>query len=250
MQKVPSIKELRAVASKQSTNGFLNPMCDFLAFYPAKLFLYLPLNPVQITVLWVVIKIITALLLLFGGYWLTLVSLFVFQLASILDGVDGIVARYRKEYSYNGILFDYFGHYFCNSLLLLCLAWGTYGDTGALGIAIVGGIAAFSYLLAKAITFNPSCWTSGAEQRREVEQILYTQGFSVKSQGKGFMALAGDFFLLDNPLNALFWGVLLGFPGITLAIYAVLLTGEVPRRMIIQYGRIRKYEQKKKEVPG
>ena len=248
MPEVPSIKDLRKIASKKSTNGFLNPMCDFLAFYPAKVFLYLPLNPVQITVLWVVIKIVTALLLVRGGYWFTLISLSIFQLASILDGVDGIVARYRKDYSYNGVLLDYFGHYFCNSLLLVCLALGTFWETGKVTVFVAGGVAAFFYLLAKAVTFNPTCWMSGPEQRKEVEHILYSTGFSVKAQEKGFLAMAGDFFLLDNPLNFMFWGVLLGQNEITLWVYAVLLAIEAGRRMIVQYLRIRKWEKGKKST--
>ena len=126
MEKIPPIKELRKLAGKKSTAGFLNPMCDFLAFYPAKIFLYLPFNPVQITFIWILIKIITALLMVKGNYLITIIALFIFQLSSILDGVDGIVARYRKDYSFNGIYTDYIGHYLCNSLLLICLAIGTY----------------------------------------------------------------------------------------------------------------------------
>ena len=180
MSVVPSIKELRAVASKKSTAGFLNPLCDFLAFYPAKLFLYLPFNPVQITVIWIVIKIVTALLMVSGNYLVTVIALFIFQLASILDGVDGIVARYRKDYSYNGIYFDYIGHYLCNSLLLICLALGTYKHTGNAYALLAGAIAVFVFLLSKAITMN-GIWVNNVEMRREMEDIVYGQKFSMKS---------------------------------------------------------------------
>src|SRR3989344_1393595 len=145
MEKIPPIKELRKLAGKKSTAGFLNPMCDFLAFYPAKVFLYLPFNPVQITVIWILIKIITALLMTSGNVMLTIISLFIFQLASILDGVDGIVARYRKDYSYNGIYLDYIGHYLCNSLLLICLALGTYNYSGSSYALLAGAIAVFVF---------------------------------------------------------------------------------------------------------
>lgn len=242
MGSVPSITELRAVASKKSTNGFLNPMCDFLAFYPAKLFLYLPLNPVQITMIWILLKLLMLPFLLLGSYWYTLIALTIFQLASILDGVDGIVARYRKDYSYNGILLDYLGHYLCNSLLLICLALGAYWKTDNNWTLIAGLIGAFFYLLAKAITFNPAAWTSKEEQRREVERILYAKSFSVKGQEKGAMALIGDFFVLDNPLNAMFWGVLLHQPEVTLWVYAILLAIEAGRRLMVQYLRIKKDE--------
>jgi phosphatidylglycerophosphate synthase len=245
MPKIPSIRELKKSSSKKSTNGFLNPMCDFLAFYPAKLFLYLPLNPVQITVLWILIKIAMALLILKGGYVLTIIALTIFQLASILDGVDGIVCRFRKDYSYNGIYIDYIGHYMCNSLLLICLGLGNYFITKNVFILIASAIGAFSFLLAKSITINLE-WFKTTEQRKEIEEIVYSKGFSLKSQKKGFLALASDFLLIDNPFNLMFWGFLIGLPSITLWVYAIALTLELFRRMFIQYNRIHKAEIKNK----
>jgi phosphatidylglycerophosphate synthase len=251
-RKVPPIKELRKIASKQSTKGFLNPMCDWLAFYPAKIFLYLPFNPTQITVIWIMIKIFTALLLVKGDYLLTVIALTIFQLASILDGVDGIVFRMRKVHSYNAIYFDYIGHYLCNSLLLICLAIGIYQNTNDPFIIVIGGVAVFSYLLSKAITVN-GIWVSNLEMRKEFESIIYEGQFSLKSQQNKVIAWAVDFFLMDNPLNFMFWGVLLGYVSInfwtyTLWIYAGLLTVELLRRMAVQYLRIKRYEKKKREA--
>ena len=247
MQKIPSNKELRQTVSKQSTKGFLNPLCDFLAFYPAKIFLYLPFNPVQITVIWILIKIVTALLMTTGNYLLTIIALTVFQLASILDGVDGIVARYRKDYSYNGIYLDYVGHYFCNSLLLICLAIGTYQSTGKALILLVSALGVFSYLLSKAITMN-GIWVSNLEMRKEMETIVYGEQFSMKSQQNRIVAWIVDFFLMDNPLNFMFWGVLFGYAELTLWVYALILTLELLRRLALQYWRIRKHELGKKKI--
>src|SRR3989338_916984 len=247
MQKIPSIKELRQTVSKQSTKGFLNPLCDFLAFYPAKILLYLPFNPVQITVICILIKIVTALLMTTGNYLLTIIALTVFQLASILDGVDGIVARYRKDYSYNGIYLDYVGHYFCNSLLLICLAIGTYQSTGKALILLVSALGVFSYLLSKAITMN-GIWVSNLEMRKEMETIVYGEQFSMKSQQNRIVAWIVDFFLMDNPLNFMFWGVLFGYAELTLWVYALILTLELLRRLALQYWRIRKHELGKKKI--
>ncbi len=238
MTKAPSIKQLRKAASKQSTNGFLNPMCDYLAFYPAKLFLYLPISPVQITILWIMIKILMAMLLIKGGYLLTLSALVIFQLASILDGVDGIVARFRKDYSYNGIYLDYVGHYLCNSLLLLGLAAGIYRQTGNITAIIAAAIAVFFFLFSKAITIN-LIWLKTAEMRLDVERMVYADGFSLKSQKRGFLSLFADFLLLDNPLNLMFWGILFNLPLLTLWAYTIFLTLEAFRRMALQYYRIR-----------
>lgn len=247
MKKIPSIKELRQTASKKSTNGFLNPMCDYLAFYPAKLFLYLPFNPVQITVIWILIKIVMALLLIKGGYLLTVVALTIFQLASILDGVDGIVARYRKDYSYNGIYLDYIGHYLCNSLLLICLGLGTYLTNDNIFALFAGLMGAFFYLLAKSITVNPSAWLSNPEMREKMQEMVYAKELGLKNRQKGFLALMADFLLMDNPLNLMFWGIILGFPGTTLWVYALALFIEALRRMFVQYYRIYAAEKEEKE---
>ncbi len=244
MEKIPPIKELRKLAGKKSTAGFLNPMCDFLAFYPAKLFLYFPFNPVQITFIWIFIKIVTALLLIKGDYLLTVIALFIFQSASILDGVDGIVARYRKDYSFNGIYTDYVGHYLCNSLLLICLAIGTYRQSNDPITLIAGAVAVFSFLLSKAITVN-GLWLNNLELRKEMQTVVYGEQFSLKSQQNKVVACAADFLLMDNPLNLMFWGVLLGFPVYTLWAYAAALTLELVRRMFLQYWRIRKYEKQR-----
>lgn len=243
MGKIPKIKELRKKYGKISTNGFLNPMCDFLAFYPAKIFLYLPLTPNQITVLWIVIKLIMLAFIAQGGYWNTIIALFVFQLASIIDGVDGIVARYRKHYSLNGLYIDYIGHYLCNSLLLIALAFGVYNKTGSFIVFVPASIAAFSFLLAKAITVNLA-WFGNLDQRKEVNRIIYTENVSLKSQKKGILAIVSDFFLMDNPLNFMFWGVLFNLPSITLWVYAVLLFSELLRKGFLQFWKIYKDENR------
>ncbi len=251
MGQIPSVKELRQIASKKSTAGFLNPMCDWLAFYPAKIFLYLPFNPTQITIIWIIIKVITALLMTTGNFLLTVIALAIFQLASILDGVDGIIFRVRKKHSYNAIYTDYLGHYLCNSLLLLCLAVGTYLNTGEAISFLAGGIAAYSFLLSKAITMN-GIWVSNLEMRKEMESIVYGEQFSMKSQQNRIIAWITDFFLMDNPLNFMFWGVLAGyfFPNawlFTLWVYAFILTLELGRRLFLQYWRIRTFEQNKEQ---
>ncbi|HLD00833.1 MAG TPA: CDP-alcohol phosphatidyltransferase family protein [Candidatus Nanoarchaeia archaeon] len=246
MKKVASIKELKQQAGKKSYSGFLNPMCDFLSFYPAKLFLYLPFNPVQITVIWILIKVVMAALLIEGGYWLTVSALLIFQLASILDGVDGIVARYRKDYSYNGIYLDYIGHYLCNSVLLIGLAIGDYNHTGSVSVFYAATIGVFSYLFSKSITVNPSMWVGKPEQRLEMEQMVYSKNLALKRQKPGFWAMVYDFFLMDNPFNFMFWGVVFGFTEITLWIYGIALFLEALRRVAVQYLRINKAERSKK----
>jgi phosphatidylglycerophosphate synthase len=236
MKKIPSIKELRKEFGKKGTNGFINPACDFLAFYPAKIFLLFPFTPNQITIMWVLLKVVMALFMLSGNYIITVIALLIFQLASIIDGVDGIVARYRKHYSLNGQYLDYIGHYLANSVLLICLAIGTYKNTLDTSILIITAIGVFSFLLGKALTIQLS-WYNGPA-RKKIDKIIYTNNLSIKNQGKGMMSIIGDFLLMDNPLNLMFWGVLLGYPTLTLTIYSIMLFLDMIRKLFLQFIKI------------
>ncbi len=234
-------------------SGIILPACDYLGYYAAKPFLYLPLTPNQITVLWIIIKLAAATVMLLGNYWATIIALFLFQIASILDGVDGIIARYRKHFSLNGIYLDYIGHYVCNSALFLCLAGGLYRNDANPYYLLAASIGVLSMLLSKALTLNPA-WYSKPEQRQEVERLLHREHFSiiqdqkagaVKSFKAKITVLFFDLVRIDNPLNLMFWGIAWGFPGLTLWSYAILLFLEMARRLGLQFWGIHRQEHQR-----
>ncbi len=243
MEKIPSIKELRSICKTKRT-GFYVPAIDYLAFFPGKIFLYLPFTPNQITLIWIFIKIIAALFLITGDYWVTLIALIIFQLATVLDVVDGIVARYRNKFSLNGLYIDYFGHYFCNSLLMLTLGIGTYVQTGKLYYITLSAIAVFSLLFSKALTINLA-WYNKPSQRKEVDDILYKQNLSLKDEKNLLILTMFDFLRLDHPLNLMFFLVLLGYQEFMIWIYMVFLSLEMFRKLFLQYNRIYKHEKLK-----
>jgi hypothetical protein len=130
---------------------------------------------------------------------------------------------------------------------LICLGIGTYRSAGNPGVLLASAIGVFAFLLAKAITINVM-WLSNPEQRRELETIVYGKNFSLKGQKKGVLALVADFLVMDNPLNLMFWGVLFGYPALTLWIYAGALTAELGRRLVLQFWRIKKHELARKKA--
>ena len=208
MQKQPTVKELRQLIPRKKAEGFILPTCDYLAFYATKPFLYLPLTPNQITVLWIILKMAMVLLIMKGDYLVTVIALLIFQLASIIDGVDGNIARYRKHFSLNGIYLDYVGHYVCNSLLLVSLAIGLYNSTSSIRSFIPAGIGVVTMLLTKAITINLGWYK--AEQRELVEKIVPIQEISIMGEQKAgerkgvinfIKVIVFDFLRLDNPFN-------------------------------------------------
>ncbi len=262
-QKIPSIKELRELAKRpHQASGLILPVCDYLSYIFAKPFLFLPLTPNQITVLWIVIKLIAASFLISGDYGASLLALFIFQVASIIDGVDGIIARYRKHFSLNGIYLDYLGHYLCNSFLLFALAYGIFQHTQTSWPFVAAGIGIFSLLLSKALTIN-FMWYK-PEQREKVEKIIYGEHLSIiheqkLGEAKNWKQKALIYFFdlvrIDNPLNFMFWGLVVQQPLITLWGYAFLLFLEMARRVFSQYWRIsqserKEFENEKKEFEG
>src|SRR3989344_1402815 len=202
MRNVPTIKELKKF-EKTDAQGPILRARDFVAVYAGKLFLYLPLTPNQVTLLWILVKMIGLLLLVPGEYMLAVVGVLIFHLGSIIDGADGIVARARQHFSLNGVYVDYVGHYLTNSLVLVALAFGVYFQTGVARAFIPAAIGAFCFFVSKASSLQ-SEWESNPMK---------------KSKNK-LIALVFDVIRLENPFNVFFFGVVFGYPVVVLWIYA------------------------------
>ncbi len=251
----PTVKELMDLAKRDNkASGIILPACDYLSYYFSKPFLYLPLTPNQITILWIAIKLAATAFMVLGNYWTTIIALLVFQIASILDGVDGVIARYRMHFSLNGIYLDYIGHYLCNSILFIALSFGLFRQTGSYAAFIPAAITAFSMLLSKALTINP--WWYKQEQRSSVEKVVHEESLSIIMEQKTGMVsdwkakakiLFFDLVRIDNPLNLMFWGIAAGFTMVTLWAYAAFLSLEMLRKLWLQYWRIYKVEKQKQE---
>lgn len=171
------------------------------------------------------------------------IGLLSFQLLTILDVVDGIVARFRNKFSLNGIYLDYLGHYFCNSLIILTLAIGIYKQTNNLFIFIPAAIGIFSLLFSKALTINP-VWYSKLEQREEIIKIVSNDNITLKNQKNNLILLIFDFLRVDHPFNLMFFGLFFGFADVTLWIYSLFLFLEMGRKLFIQFIRINQAEKK------
>jgi phosphatidylglycerophosphate synthase len=90
-----------------------------------------PLTPNQVTVANFVLGVAAALVAALGGYWPVLVAALLFELNSVLDGVDGELARIRLESSVLGEWLDTIGDDACNLLFFVALGVGAWRETGA-----------------------------------------------------------------------------------------------------------------------
>ncbi len=226
--KIPTIGQLRK-RTKSKRRGLIYPVVDYLAYYPARLFLYINLTPNQITVLWILVQIVSAFFLLAGDYIITLVALLVFQSMFIIDCADGIVARYKNQFSLNGVYLDRLGHYVADPFLLVCFGLGLYNSTGNLLFIMLGIVSAVAFLLNKAITLNPLWYPD--KQRLRIEKSL--KGSELKSQND-FLYFIFELFRLEYPFNLMFLGVLLGFSEYTLMVYTAFFVLELSRKAVGQ----------------
>jgi len=236
-KKKPSINEMRE-KSQAPRGGLVYKFVDYLAYYPAKLFLYLPITPNQITFLWIAIQIISTFFLIKGEYWTTIVALLVFQSMFILDCTDGIVARYKKQFSIKARFLDDMGHFIANSCLLIFFTLGVYQQYRNPIYLLFGLIAVVSFLLNKASTLNP-IWCN----EDQVNEIIKTTRKCYPDKQNKWVLGAFNFLRLEHFGNLLFWGVVFGVPQIVLIVYGLIYFLELLRKLISQYlvlGRIDK----------
>lgn len=101
----------------------------------------LPLSPNFYTVVTLAVGMAAGVVSAFGGYWNLLAGGALFQAASMLDGVDGEIARLTFQCSPAGEALDSICDDLANVMYLTGLTLGVYGDTGLLAVLLLGATA-------------------------------------------------------------------------------------------------------------
>lgn len=227
--KVPSIKELRKITGVKR-KGIFYRFHDYLAYFPAKIFLHTPVTANQITISWIIIQFIASLFMSTGDYLTMIIALLVFQFMFVIDCADGVIARYKKQFSLNGIYFDHMGHYINNPALLLSLSIGVYRIQANRIYLLFGLVAAGSFLLNKALT-QSSLWYKSQNQREKIEESLDKSALHKKGTVLYFFF---ELFRMEYLFNLMFWGVLLGYAHYALILYSIFLFLELVRKISAQ----------------
>jgi len=227
--RTPTIRELREKTKSKRKDIFYS-VADYLSYYPAKLFLYTSITANQITLIWIIGQIVSALFLTSGNYLTMVSALLVFQAFFILDCTDGIVARYRQKFTINGIYLDMLGHYLANTILLISFGIGVAKTSGNVIYIFIGFAAAAAFLLNKAITLNP-LWYGNEEQQNRIKS---SYGKSQLQNQKKAVYFVFAIFRLEYMFNVMFWGILFGYAEYTLILYAILFFLEFLRKLFSQ----------------
>jgi choline kinase/phosphatidylglycerophosphate synthase len=169
-----------------------------------------PATPNQISVLSWMLSCIAAALFAVGGYPALAAGGAVAQLASIIDGCDGEVARLKHTQSDFGGWFDAILDRYADAFLLFGLTWHAFAASGG-HLALVIGFAAIlgSYM---------NSYTADKYDGLMVRKL----------RGAAYFRLGRDVRVF-----LIFLGALVNQPLLTLMVIALVMNAEVARRIIL-----------------
>jgi len=113
-----------------------------------------PVTPNAMTIITFLVSVVAAYFAAQGGYFPTLVGAILLQCNSILDGVDGELARVRFQYSRLGQWLDTIGDDASNALFAAALAWGARSLPWGTLLSTCGWIAAGTGVVTAALYYS------------------------------------------------------------------------------------------------
>ena len=169
-----------------------------------------PVTPNQISLASLGLSCIAAVLFAVGGYPALVAGGVIAQLASVIDGCDGEIARLKGSQSDFGGWFDAILDRYADAFLLFGLMWHEFASTGAhlslaIGFAAIVGSYMNSYTADK-----------------------YDGLMARKLRGASYFRLGRDVRVF-----VIFLGALFNQPLLTLAVIALVMNVEVVRRVIL-----------------
>jgi choline kinase/phosphatidylglycerophosphate synthase len=176
-------------------------------------------TPNQISLISWMLSCVAAGLMAMSGYPALAAGGALAQLASIVDGCDGEIARLKHLQSQFGGWFDAVLDRYADAVLLLGLMWHEFSATGT-NLSVLLGFAAIVGSFLNSYTADK-----------------YDGLMTQRLQGAPYFRLGRDvrvFFI--------FFGALLNMPLITLGVIALVMNVEVVRRIMI-FRRVNKYQK-------
>jgi len=132
--------------------NFFEGLYSLISSRISPVFIKTSLTPNQVTFISGILGVIGACILAFNSYPLLIISAILIQLYTILDLVDGDIARAKKMQSYFGMWLDIFFDKLIDFLIVIFLSIGVFTKTGnpnylIFGIALMGFIFAIQFIM-------------------------------------------------------------------------------------------------------
>ena len=212
-------------------------MWHYLGLYVARPLLKTNITPNQITVFWILLEVVAALFML-GNYWLRITGIFIFNvLVNLLDYTDGNVARLKNIKTHAGIYLDYIGIFLGMPLMLLFLGLGIYLRDENLSGLYLGGLCCIFLLYEKLFVTNASWF--GSEKWPQLKEVYRASSLSKKN----LFSYLSELFRRTQPLNLLFFGIVLDYLIYTLVIYTIISFLAMVKKLVSQYRAISKLDR-------
>lgn len=223
-----TLKKLITVYQNPSLAGFAVRWTAVPFVVPfTKPFIWLKFNAEQVCFLWIVLGVISGILLGFGDYWLGILSLVLFHIAAILDGVDGAVARYWKRPTNRGAYLDAVGHAIIKPGILLGMGVGAFFNPPSYIpiqpyiYIIAGSLAAIGIILiniARLKVFEMLIDKDLVAKIMKQKEVFKPTGTNNRSLKQTVLSL----FRLD-PFSIFYFAVIFKFTAVLVLFYGALL---------------------------
>ena len=231
MATIPEIKK----KFKKEYWGFSNQLVHEIGFYFTKPFINTPITSNQVTLFWLFLGLVGAVLLSTGVYRWMLIGIIIYHLGHFFDCVDGNLARYRNKFTLKGQYLEQIAHHITIISVLCGLTIGAFKMTDNPLSLYLGGVAVGAFVFAK--LFNLNLISYKGEQRERVAEIM--NQLNPRKRSKYIIFVFG-FVRIEHPLNLMFFCILLNQPLIGLLCYAVLHTLEMAKKLATTLTKLQK----------
>ena len=142
MKKVPSIEELRKICQPEGKRGGQRN----ISIHITRFLLHTTITANQVSLIRCFLHPLGAILFIFGNSLLALFGILAIMGDSILDFVDGEIARYRGTASPEGSFIDDIPHFAGFVILFPCITFGVYRHFPHILVIILGCLATIAYV--------------------------------------------------------------------------------------------------------
>jgi CDP-L-myo-inositol myo-inositolphosphotransferase len=165
LQPIPGIEVVDRVSARRaegallrslrkSADGVVAKFDRYVSLGISRWLMHLPIRPNQVTVLAALLGIVCAMAEAKGGYLAMLLGALGFQANSIMDGIDGEIARAKLLESRLGQWMDTLADDISNLAFMIGVSIGSYRTWGSTRYLVLGGIAATGFILATTIMYH------------------------------------------------------------------------------------------------
>ena len=207
-RQVEPIAELRQLCRRHNYKANLktHPFSGRVSIYFTWAFLHTSITPNQVTFLYLIVGLLTALAYSCYGPVSFIVGYVLWHLYVILDVVDGEIARYRQMMSTRGAYLDYVTHYTVYPLLMFCIGYAFYRQFDQ-PVYLIG---AFGTAYGRVLDLmSKDAWyraNFGKTTKQDIEGTVSRQVGRIQRWG---MLLMSNLNRIESQLSALAIGVVL-----------------------------------------